>query len=188
MDSSSLHYSSFKKAFSNYNVEFNYCDIAGLNTFDAVDFCLRNNKIKLPKKEILSIAYNKQKIARELINSNIVAIDGAMEFVSWASGKFNMSIVSSGSCVTVNLSLKKLGIKKLFYPILCADYIKKAKPDPLGFLMAVDILNSKTKDCLVFEDSDSGVAAAKKANIEVIDVRQCSFKKINNLILLNSQD
>lgn len=53
---------------------------------------------------------------------------------------------------------------------ITAESVAASKPDPEGFLKGAAELGFRPEDCLVFEDSDAGIAAAKSAGMRVIGV------------------
>jgi len=71
--------------------------------------------------------------------------------------------------------LKKFKLQDIFQVIITADQITKSKPDPQIFLLAAKKLKIKPKDCLVIEDADNGIKAAKAAGMKVIAVRNSLF-------------
>lgn len=70
---------------------------------------------------------------------------------------------------TLQLATVRIRAAKLPMPrvIVTADDVGRGKPDPEGFLLAAKRLGVDAKDCLVFEDSPAGVAAAKAAGAHV---------------------
>ena len=58
----------------------------------------------------------------------------------------------------------------LFDLILTSEDIKNPKPDPEGFLLAMSYYNVTPKDCMIFEDSDVGIEAAKKTKANVFKI------------------
>jgi HAD superfamily hydrolase (TIGR01509 family) len=52
--------------------------------------------------------------------------------------------------------------------LLAGDVVKKKKPDPEIYLLALEKLNLDPKQCIVIEDSKNGVLAAKQAGIHVV--------------------
>ena len=65
--------------------------------------------------------------------------------------------------------LNKCDLKDIFGSlILTKDNVSKKKPDPEVYLKAMEIANATPNECLVIEDSLSGVQAAKAANIDVV--------------------
>jgi sugar-phosphatase len=51
-----------------------------------------------------------------------------------------------------------------------AEDVSRSKPDPEGFLRAAELLGVEPADCIVFEDSETGIAAALAAGMTVIGV------------------
>ena len=63
-----------------------------------------------------------------------------------------------------------LGLLDRFDALVCAGDYAKGKPDPEPFLTAAQRLGVKPEECLVFEDAETGVAAAKAAGMAVVKV------------------
>jgi HAD superfamily hydrolase (TIGR01509 family) len=87
----------------------------------------------------------------------------------WSRPNYRLSLVTSGSRATIDLALARLGFANWFDPILTADDLEQAKPDPQGFLQAVQISGSAPEQALVFEDSAAGFEAARRAGLDVVD-------------------
>ncbi|WP_341531088.1 HAD-IA family hydrolase [Nostoc sp. UHCC 0302] len=51
------------------------------------------------------------------------------------------------------------------------DDVEKGKPEPNIFLFASERLGVAPEDCIVYEDSDGGLEAARRAGMCFIDVR-----------------
>lgn len=68
------------------------------------------------------------------------------------------------------LILEKTGIISLFDEIVDGNDVTKAKPDPEVFLIAAQKLGVKNEECLVFEDSEAGIQAAKTAGMKAIGI------------------
>ena len=66
--------------------------------------------------------------------------------------------------------LEKVNLLNKFQVIVDGNEVTKAKPDPEVFLKGAEALNSSTKDCIVFEDSVSGVEAANRAGMTSIGI------------------
>lgn len=60
--------------------------------------------------------------------------------------------------------------RDLFDVILTSDDVLVTKPNPEVYLKAVSMLGVNSQNCLVFEDSMTGIKAAKGAGIEVCSV------------------
>jgi HAD superfamily hydrolase (TIGR01509 family) len=63
-----------------------------------------------------------------------------------------------------------LGLLDKFEVLVCAGEYQKGKPDPEPFLLAAARLGVTPQSCLVFEDTDMGIRAAKSAGMTTVKV------------------
>jgi HAD superfamily hydrolase (TIGR01509 family) len=70
----------------------------------------------------------------------------------------------------VTASLTALNILDRFETLVCAGEYKKSKPDPEAFLLAAAKLGIAPESCLVFEDTEIGIQAAKAAGMASVKV------------------
>ena len=68
--------------------------------------------------------------------------------------------------------LKHIDIHDWFDAIVSADEVERHKPNPDVFLEAARRLGVEPKCCLVYEDTDPGLEAARRAGMAHVDVRQ----------------
>lgn len=81
--------------------------------------------------------------------------------------------VGTGSPREDSLEILELtGLNKYFNIIVSKDDIERGKPAPDTFLKCAELMKISPGDCLVFEDGDPGIEAARKAGMMVIDVRE----------------
>lgn len=66
--------------------------------------------------------------------------------------------------------LKQMNIEKTFDLILKIDDVENKKPHPEIFNKIVQHYNAKSDECLIFEDSYTGVLAGNNAGIEVVNI------------------
>ncbi|MDF2631702.1 MAG: beta-phosphoglucomutase [Caproiciproducens sp.] len=62
--------------------------------------------------------------------------------------------------------LQRTGLFPLIDEVSCGLNITRSKPDPQVFLIAAEKLALKPEECLVVEDSDAGIQAAKAAGMK----------------------
>lgn len=179
-DTSKFHEVAFRKAFEPYKVSFDYKKIAGKKTSEAVIDCLKESNLSVNEKIVSSISDRKQSLVRSLIreDNSFGPMPGVNDFLNWARSRYKLSIASSGSRKTIDISLRKLGYSDLFDVIVCSEDVKYAKPSPEIFLKAIYLSNYSKADSLVLEDSCVGMEAAKLAGIAAIDTRIYPFYKI----------
>ncbi len=66
--------------------------------------------------------------------------------------------------------LAEMNIKEVFDLITTKESVKNKKPDPEVYLTVMQYFNVEPEQCLIFEDSYTGVLAANRAGIEVVNV------------------
>ncbi len=91
--------------------------------------------------------------------------------------RLKMAVVSGALLGEIEQVLTRAGIAENFAVIVAGDEIKVSKPEPDGYLLAVERLNQiypelnlKPWECLAIEDSFAGIQAAKNAGIPVVGV------------------
>ncbi len=81
------------------------------------------------------------------------------------------ALASSGTPAKIRATLAETGLQGLFRTIISADDIRKGKPDPGIFLKAARKLGIPPGDCLVVEDAQAGIEAAKAAGMKCLALR-----------------
>jgi beta-phosphoglucomutase len=86
-----------------------------------------------------------------------------------AVGRAKLAIVSGALRVQVETVLRAAGLD-VFGAIVTADDVEQGKPDPAGYLLALERLAVSADDAVAIEDSPDGVAAAKAAGLYTVGV------------------
>jgi HAD superfamily hydrolase (TIGR01549 family) len=94
-----------------------------------------------------------------------------LEVVEAAHGGTPMAIASGGSREIILGTLRHLPFRDSFDAIVTRDDVTRGKPAPDIFLNAAAALNADPARCVVYEDSEEGISAARAAGMRVIDVR-----------------
>jgi HAD superfamily hydrolase (TIGR01509 family) len=83
-----------------------------------------------------------------------------------------LAIASSSTHSWVDTHARRLGVFDYFDRVICADDVGpgRTKPNPDLFLLALDRLQVRANEAIVFEDSPNGVQAARSAGIFVVAV------------------
>ena len=104
----------------------------------------------------------------EVETRGLEPVPGAAALVA-RLGDAQCAVVTSGSRMVATLRLRTVGlpIPRVF---ITADDVRRAKPDPEGYLRAAHRLGVEPADCLVIEDSPTGLAAGKAAGMRVVAV------------------
>ena len=98
----------------------------------------------------------------------LVPMEGIGKFIQLL-GPRDWAVVTSATLAlaTVRIRAAKLPMPEV---LVTAEDVKRGKPDPEGFLLGAKRLGVPIGECLVFEDSPAGVAAAKAAGAQVVIV------------------
>jgi HAD superfamily hydrolase (TIGR01509 family) len=86
-------------------------------------------------------------------------------------------IVTGSSREELVMVMQAIGLSEDgFSAILCDEDCARGKPDPEGYLRALDQLRVPASEALVFEDSRPGIAAARKAGITVAFISELASR------------
>jgi beta-phosphoglucomutase family hydrolase len=81
-----------------------------------------------------------------------------------------IAVASGGPRKIVQQSLEISGLKSLFPVVVTSDDVARGKPAPDMFLLAAKRMHVAPEKCLVFEDAEPGIMAAKAAGMRWVRV------------------
>lgn len=148
----------------------------------------------LPVEQLLK---EKGQFYLKLFPENKKDYPGVINLIHQLSTEYTLALTSSSSRVEVELITKEFGLDKVFKLRVTGNDVKKGKPDPEPYLITCERLGLLPNECVVIEDSRSGVQSAKAAGCFCIgvttthseealsqaDVVVQSFGQINNQLL-----
>ncbi|MGW3357345.1 HAD-IA family hydrolase [Streptomyces bungoensis] len=114
-------------------------------------------------------ADNARMLAEETADTDgVVEVPGAAAFLASLRG-LPHALVTSADAALARVRMAAAGL-----PVpgvrITAESVGASKPDPEGFLKGAAELGVDPADCVVFEDSGAGVAAARAAGMRVVGV------------------
>jgi HAD superfamily hydrolase (TIGR01509 family) len=181
-DSMPLHYIAWRNALAPWNCDFTeslFFEWAGFSVSEIVEMLNEKHGLKMP---VADVVRRKEEFYFKSL-PNLKPVPEVLEHINSSYGRIPFAVVSGSTRESVTASLKSLGLAEKFKVLVCAgDYIK-GKPDPEPFLLAAERLGVKPRTCLVFEDSEMGIAAAKAAGMASVKVplsreRPCGSRTI----------
>src|SRR5580704_16019620 len=101
----------------------------------------------------------------------VVAIEPVVSIAAAYRGKLPIAVASGGYRDTITRTLDQLGIRNWFDAMVTAEDTPRHKPEPDVFLEAARRLGAAAAGCVVFEDTDIGLEAARRAGMVGVDVR-----------------
>lgn len=87
-------------------------------------------------------------------------------------GRVPMAVASNGRRANVEASLTVTKLRPLFDYIVAAEDVARGKPEPDVFLEAARRMDVAAVNCIVFEDTDEGLEAARRAGMRRMDIRE----------------
>lgn len=182
-DTTRAHAHAFQTVFAAFGVDVVYSKVAGLTTDAAIRTLAREAGIDLTETEVGGLVSQKQRLARELIPQWVQWFVGVPEFFRWAEGSGKtLSLVTSASRGTLDVSLRSLPGTPRFSPCIAGDDVSQGKPHPEGYRTVIDATGFSREDCLVFEDSEAGFRAAAEAGLDYVEVDPRTWSQIAALI------
>ena len=103
---------------------------------------------------------------RAAVGDGSTVHDHVRDAVHYAAAHVPLAICSGAARAEIEPVVEAAGIATCFRAIVSSDDVVHGKPDPEGYLAALDALG--TRDALVFEDTEAGIASAKAAGLHVI--------------------
>ena len=113
---------------------------------------------------------DKERRYLELLHT-VTEIEAVANIAREYHGRVPMAVASSGFGQVVRQTLTATNLLALFDVIVTADDVTHGKPAPDLFLLAAERLGHAPADCIVYEDGDPGLEAARRAEMRAIDIR-----------------
>jgi sugar-phosphatase len=172
IDSEPLWGQAMREVFATVGVELSMeqaSHTTGLRTVEVVDYW--HNFFKWEGKST-------ELVANEIIDSitaKIVAEGEVMEGLEYILNyfeqkKFKIGLASSSPLRLIQAAVKHFGIQDRFQVISSAEFETHGKPHPAVYLSCAKALGSTPLQCIAFEDSVTGMTAAKAARMKVVVV------------------
>jgi HAD superfamily hydrolase (TIGR01509 family) len=168
------HFVAWTKVAAQYGLTFpeaRFYSLGGVPTEKIAGMLITEAGLTLDPK---TVALEKEQAYYEgLGTAGIVGIDPVLALArSHRQLKEGPLAVASGSVRRlVTRTLAALGITDWFAAVVAAEDTTRHKPEPDVFLEAARRLNADPATCTVYEDTDIGLEAARRAGMHPVDVR-----------------
>jgi HAD superfamily hydrolase (TIGR01509 family) len=103
--------------------------------------------------------------------ARIEAIGPVVDVVRRLRGRMPIAVVTGGYQQVCRKILAHIGLADAFDTIVASEDTQRHKPEPEPFLEAARRLSARPERCVVWEDSDLGLEAARRGGMSWIDVR-----------------
>ncbi|MGL5500875.1 MAG: HAD-IA family hydrolase, partial [Plesiomonas shigelloides] len=86
-------------------------------------------------------------------------------------GRRPMAVGTGSETAVAEALLRHMGLRDYFSVLVGANDVQAHKPAPDTFLLCAEKLGIAPQHCVVFEDAEFGLQAARRAGMDVVDVR-----------------
>jgi beta-phosphoglucomutase-like phosphatase (HAD superfamily) len=171
VDSMSLHHRAWRAALAESGALFDvswdvFVSRAGMGLPETVLELNRQFGARLEPEAVI----HAQRSHFERLMPELGIVDAVVAVAKASHGKRPMSVASGGEKRIVVRSLELVGLRSYFDPIICQDDVVRGKPDPEMFLLCAERMGVAPARCLVFEDGEMGILAAKVAGMQCVRV------------------
>ena len=176
VDTAKYHYMAWKKIATDLGFDFLEHDnerLKGVSRMESLDILLDIGKIKIDLRAKEELAAIKNSLYVSLIQKMTPdeILPGVIRFLDELHNGGILIALGSASKNAKSI-LDKIKIANKFDAVIDGNKVSKAKPDPEVFIKGAIELGIKPQDCLVFEDAQAGIDAARNGGMHVIGIGQ----------------
>jgi len=190
VDTAKYHYLAWKKLAKSLGFDITQTQneqLKGVSRTKSLDIILNWGNIVLntTQKEALLSKKNEEYLNYIDALDKSYILPGILEALNYLRDN-NIAIALGSASKNAIFILKKLEIFKLFAVVVDGNNVTQAKPNPEVFLKAAKALNLPPKQCVVIEDAQAGIEAAKKAEMKSVGIGSKNILNNANYVLENT--
>ena len=188
IDAKDWHYEALNEALKLFGAEISLYD--HLVTFDGLPTKYKLNMLtsvgKLPIELHPIINKMKQKHTMRMILNKCKPLFAHQYALSKLHSEgYKMAVCSNSIRKSVEVMIQQAGLDKYFEFYVSNEDVSKGKPDPEMYSKAMDKMNLKPEECLILEDNENGIRAAKASGghlLKIGKVTDVTYLNITNRI------
>lgn len=170
LDTEPTHYQAWQQVLAKYGMRYDRAAMAALNgspTWRIAEAIIHHHHSDLDPHQLAA----EKVAATEGMLLDTVQPLPLIEVVKAYHGRRPMAVGTGSSHGLAERLLRHLGLRQYFAALVGADDVQNHKPFPDTFLRCAELIQVAPEQCVVFEDADFGIQAARRANMAVVDVR-----------------
>ena len=169
VDNNDFHYKAFEVFCKKYKLDFSpeiyHKNITGRTNEMILQYLFGDLSIE----KVNELAFEKEQFYRDIFRPEMKPAEGLIELLESIHKKgITCAVASNGPFENIDFVLDELDIRKYFKVVINPTMVREGKPAPDIYLKAAELLGKSVDECVVFEDSPTGIKAARAANIRVI--------------------
>jgi len=179
VDTAKYHYQAWRSIANQLGFDFSWKEnekLKGVSRVDSLEIILKlgGKSISDEKKSELLIKKNDLYL-EHIINMNPEEILPGVEDILNEIKHKGLKIGLGSASKNARPILKKTELLDFFDAIVDGNEVSRSKPDPEVFQKGADLLKVKPENCIVFEDSFSGVIAANNGGFHSVGIGSSEF-------------
>ena len=187
VDTAKYHFLAWRRLANQLGFDFSEADnekLKGVSRVRSLEILLELGKVDLDEEKRQAAASEKNAWYVEYIGKMDASeiLPGALDYLHFLKGRGVRIALGSASKNAVMI-LDLLGITSLFDVIMDGTKVQKAKPDPEIFVRAAQELGVAKEFCVVFEDAEAGVEAARRAGMATVGVGKPEILKHADVVI-----
>ncbi len=187
VDTAKYHYLAWKRLAAELGFDFTEEHnerLKGVSRMRSLEILLSVGGISSSKEEMQAMAEKKNNWYVEYIKKmdESEILKGAREYLLKLKGK-GIKIALGSASRNAPLILQNLGIADLFDAIIDGNKVSNAKPDPEVFLLGAKALGLEPSDCVVYEDAEAGIEAARRAGMGTVGIGKREVLKDADMVV-----
>nr|WP_298927743.1 beta-phosphoglucomutase [uncultured Allomuricauda sp.] len=173
-DTAESHYKAWKKLSDDMGWNFDHevnDKLRGISRMDSIQVILDHNNTTLDEKTLATLATKKNDIYVTSLETMTPDdyLPGAKELLTHLRTEGFSVALGSASKNAIKV-LQQLNASGYFDVIGDGNSVSKSKPEPDIFLYGAEKLNLQPEECIVFEDAESGIDAAKAGGFHSVGI------------------
>ena len=174
VDTARYHYIAWNKIAEELGFHFSEQDnerLKGVSRMESLDILLDLGGINIDSAQKTELAEKKNNLYVSYITQMTPdeILPGVIRFLDELH-KNNLLIALGSASKNAMFILDKIGLAQKFDAVIDGTKVFRAKPDPEVFLKGASELGVSPVNCLVFEDAQAGIDAARNGGMSVIGI------------------
>lgn len=189
VDTAKYHFMAWKRLADSLGISFTEQDnerLKGVNRDKCLDIILELGEMSLDAETRRQLAEQKNTWYKEYIRAmdGSGLLPGAEPYVRELRAGGVLTAIGSAS-QNAKMILNRTGMIGQFNVIVDGNMVQRAKPDPEVFVKCAALLDIAPDQCVVFEDSQAGILAAKAAGMKTVGIGSREVLKETDFLFAN---
>jgi beta-phosphoglucomutase len=187
VDTAKYHYLAWKRLANENGFDFTEADnerLKGVSRTRSLEILLEIGRLTVDEAARQQMALQKNDWYVEYVQRMGVTdiLPGASEYLCALRARGIKTALGSAS-KNAPLILERLGIAELFDAVVDGNKVSQAKPDPEVFLRAAAEVGVSPDRCIVFEDAEAGIQAARRAGMGTVGIGNPTVLKDADVVI-----